>query len=88
MNLSRLKFKDITTNDLIDEAISSAYVDGSTDEGCSSSETRGMKNEIKARLIDKDIEILRLRREADKVSGLRMGEVSCNVQGLRMGEVR
>jgi hypothetical protein len=78
MNLSRLKFKHLSNEELIDEAISSAWVDGSTDEVCSSSETQGMKNEIKARLLDKDIEILRLRREADKDNGLRMGEIRCN----------
>ena len=76
MNLSRLKFKHLSNEELIVELTASAYVDGSTDEGCSSYETRQIESEVKQRLFDKDREILRLRREADKYNGRRMGEVS------------
>ena len=74
MNLSRLKFKHLSNEELIAELECSAFADGQLD-GDTSNDTIDYRSELEQRLIDKDIEILRLRREADKVSGLRMGEI-------------
>jgi len=40
------KYSDLSAEDIIDELVSSAYVDGCTDEGCSSPETRDIQHEL------------------------------------------
>jgi len=59
---------------LIAELECSAFADGQLD-GDTSNDTIDYRRELEQRLLDKDKEILRLRREADKVNGLRMGEI-------------
>ena len=50
-------------------------VDTVTGNGAILKEVVEEYHKLEQRLLDKDKEILRLRREADKVNGLRMGEI-------------
>ena len=74
MNLSRLKFKDHNIKRLFDdyETISKNPV---TYFGQNYKERCEIIQEVEQRLLDKDKEILRLRREADKAGTRRMGEI-------------
>jgi len=65
MNLSRLKFNNLTDEEVVAELECSAFADGQLD-GDTSNDTTDYRTELESRLFEKDKKILELNRKLNE----------------------